>query len=80
LENIRRRGGYAIIRRVHIKGVQGIEPWWEFAAKLSNQSQARPSLAKMEHQDESMAMKIPHVGVIRFVTIHAAKYEGYAYW
>jgi hypothetical protein len=50
LNNIRRRGGYATIRRVHIKGAQGIKPWWEFVARLSNQSQTQLDLVKMEHQ------------------------------
>lgn len=80
VDNVKRRGGYATIRKVRIEGARGIEAFWEFAAKLSNQWQERPDLAKLEHQNESLAVRIPHPGVIRFVAIHADKYEGYAYW
>ena len=80
VDNAARRGGYATIRKVRIEGAPGIEPYWEFAAKLSNQWQSRPDLAKMEHQNESMVVRIPHPGIIRFAAIHAEKYEGYAYW
>jgi hypothetical protein len=38
--------------------------WWEFAAKQSNQIDKRNDLAKMEHQNESMAVMIPHAGII----------------
>ena len=79
-DNVIKRGGYATIRRVCIEGAHGIEQHWEFAAKLSNQWQSRPDLAKLEHQNESMAVRIPHLGVIRFVAIHANKYKGYVYW
>ena len=34
----------------------------------------------MEHQNESMAMTIPHAGVKRFAAIHAEKYKGYVFW
>jgi hypothetical protein len=34
----------------------------------------------MEHQNESMAVTIPHPGVIKFAAIHAEIYEGYEYW
>jgi hypothetical protein len=34
----------------------------------------------MEYLNESMAVRIPHVGVIRFFAIHAEEYEGYAFW
>ena len=80
VDNVARRGGYATISRVRIEGAPGIEPFWEFAAKLSNQWQTRPDLAIVEHQNESLAVRIPHPGVIRFVAIHAEKHEGYAYW
>jgi hypothetical protein len=80
LERRTLRGGYATIKRVRIEGAPGIERHWEFAAKLSNQHATRPDLAKLEHQNESMAVRIPHPGVIRYVAIHAQKYEGYAYW
>lgn len=80
VDNFSRRGGYATIRKVRIEGASGIEPHWEFAAKLSNQWQTRPDLAKIEHQNESLAVRISHPGVIRFAAIHATKYEGYAYW
>ena len=80
MDNVSRRGGYATIRRVRIEGAPGIFAGWEFAAKLSNQWQTRPDLAKIEHHNESMAVRIPHPGVIRFAAIHASKYEGYAYW
>ena len=74
-----KRGGYAI-RKVRIEGAPGIERHWELAAKLSNNWQRRPDLATIEHQNESMAVTIPHPGIIRFVAIHPNKYEGYAYW
>ena len=80
VDNTKRTGGYATIRKVRIEGALGIESFWEFAAKVSNQSVDRPDLAKKEHQNESMAVRIPHPGVIRFVAIHPEKYEGYAYW
>jgi hypothetical protein len=80
MDDIRRRGGYATIRRVHLEGVPEVQSWWEFAAKQSNQIDRRPDLAKMEHQNESMAMTIPHPCVIKFAAIHAEIYEGYAYW
>lgn len=80
VDNVMRKGGYATIRKVRIEGAPGIEPFWEFAAKLSNQSETRPDLAKLEHQNESMAVRIPHPGVIRYVAIHPDQYEGYAYW
>jgi hypothetical protein len=68
------------IQRVRLEGVPEFKPWWEFAAKQSNQIDKRNDLAKMEHQNESMAVMIPHASVIRFATIHAEKYEGYAFW
>jgi hypothetical protein len=34
----------------------------------------------MEHQNKSMAVTIPHPGVIKFVAIHIEIYEGFAYW
>ena len=80
VDNIRRRGGYATIRRVRLEGVAEFQPWWEFAAKQSIQIDTRPDLAKQEHQNESMAVTIPHAGVIRFAAIHAELYEGYAFW
>jgi hypothetical protein len=80
MDNIRRQGGYATIRRVRLEGVLEFKPWWEFAAKQSNQIDKRNDLAKMEHQNESMAVTIPHAGVVRFAAIHAERYEGYAFW
>jgi hypothetical protein len=74
------RGGYATIRKVRIEGCPGILPHWEFAAKKSIHYRTRPELAKLEHQNESMAVRIPHAGVIRFAAVHATTYEGYAYW
>jgi hypothetical protein len=64
VDNIHRQGGYATIRRVRLEGVLEFKPWWEFAAKQSNQIDKRNDLAKMEHQNESMAMMIPHAGII----------------
>ena len=78
-DDVVKRGGYATIRKVCIERAAGIERHWELAAKLSNNWQRRPDLAKIEHQNESMAVTIPHPGVIRFVAIHPNKYEGYAY-
>jgi hypothetical protein len=80
VDSVTKKGGYATIRKVRIEGVTGIENFWEFAAKRSNQWQSRPDLAKVEHQNESMAVTIGHPGVIRFFAIHATKYEGYAFW
>lgn len=80
VDNVVRRGGYATIKKVRLEGVSDIIPYWEFAAKLSLNHQTRPDLAKLEHQNESLAVRIPHAGVIRFVAIHPIKYEGYAYW
>jgi hypothetical protein len=80
LERKTLRGRYATIKRVQIEGAPGIERHWEFAAKLSIQHATRPDLAKLEHQNESMALRISHPGVIRYVAIHASKYEGYAFW
>jgi hypothetical protein len=34
----------------------------------------------MEHQNELMAVTIPHASVIRFAAIHAERYKGYAFW
>jgi hypothetical protein len=80
VDDIRRRGGYVTIRRVRLEGVPEFQSWWEFVAKQSNQIDRRPDLAKMEHQNKSMAVTIPHPGVIKFAVIHAEIYEGYAYW
>ena len=79
-DNVVKRGGYATIRKVCNEGAPGIERHWELAAKLSNNWQCRPDLAKIEHQNESMAVTIPHPSIIRFVAIHPNKYEGYANW
>ena len=80
VNNVVKRGGFATIRKVRIEGGPGIERFWEFAAKRSNQWQRRPDLARLEHQNESMAVAISHPGVIKFVAIHSSKYEGYAFW
>jgi hypothetical protein len=64
MDNIRRQGGYATIKKVRLEGVPEFKLWWEFAAKQSNQIDKRNDLAKMEHQNESMAVTIPHAGVI----------------
>ena len=73
------RGGYATIRKVRIEGCTEIHPSWEFAAKTSLQEGQRPAFSKMEHNTESMAVRIPHVGVIRFYIVHARKNEGYSF-
>jgi hypothetical protein len=80
VEHTSLKGAYATVKRVRIEGAPGLEPHWEFAAKLSKQARTRPDLAKLEHQNETMAVRIEHPGVIRYVAIHASKYEGYAYW
>jgi hypothetical protein len=36
VDNIRRRGGYATIRRVRLEEVPKFQSWWEFGAKQSN--------------------------------------------
>jgi hypothetical protein len=69
MDNIRRQGGYATIRKVRLEGVLEFKPWWEFAAKQSNQIDKRNDLAKMEYQNESMAVTIPHAGVIRGICV-----------
>ena len=74
VDNIHRQGGYATIRRVRLEGVPKFKLWWEFVAKKSNQINKRNDLAKMEHQNESMAVTILHVGVIRFAAIHTERY------
>jgi len=33
----------------------------------------------MEHQNETMAMRIPHAEIICFVAIHATEYKDYLY-
>jgi hypothetical protein len=78
VDDIHRQGGYATIRRVRLEGVPEFQSWWEFAAKQSNQIDRRPNLAKMEYQNESVAVMIPHLGVIKFAAIYAEIYEGYA--
>src|SRR5665811_53036 len=80
VDNMPRRGGYATIRRVRLEGVSEFPAWWEFAAKQSIQIDSHPTIARLEHQNESMAVTIPHAGVIRFVAVHAQRYEGYAFW
>jgi hypothetical protein len=70
VDNCSTRGGYATINKVPIEGALGIEPFWEFSVKISNQNLTRSYLAKLEHQYESMAVTIPHVGVIQYVAIH----------
>lgn len=74
------RGGYATIQKVRIQGCSEISESWEFAAKKSLQQGIRPKLAQMEHQNESMAVRIGHPGVIRFIAVHAKMNEGYSYW
>jgi hypothetical protein len=49
VDDIRRRGGYATIRRVCLEEVLEFQSWWEFVAKQSNQIDRQPDLAKMEH-------------------------------
>ncbi len=73
------RGGYATIQRVRIEGCAQIHPSWEFVAKTSLQEGRRPKLAKLEHNTESMAVKILHDGVIYFFVVHARKNEGYSF-
>ena len=74
------RGGYAEIRRVRIEGCPQIPSFWEFAAKRSLNHRTNPELARVEHFNEVMAMRIPHPGVIRFVAVHGTANEGYSYW
>ena len=79
-DDVVKRGGYATIRKVRIERAIGIERHWKLAAKLSNNWQRRLDLAKIEHQNESMAVTISHPVIIRFVAIHPNKYKGYVYW
>ena len=58
------RGGYGTIMRVRIEGCSQILPHWEFAAKQSLNYRKNPEIAKMEHFNEAMAMRIAHPGVI----------------
>jgi hypothetical protein len=62
-------GRYATIRKVCVEGALAIQAFWKFAPKLSNQSWARPNLVKLEHQNESIVVTIPHASVIRYVAI-----------
>ena len=80
MDNIHRQGGYATIQQVRLEGVPKFKMWWEFAAKQSNQIDKWNDLAKMEYQNESMVVTIPHASVIRFAAIHAEMYEGYTFW
>lgn len=80
VDNTRLKGQYGTITKVRFNGVAGIEPFWEFAAKTSIHLLTRPELAKLEHMNESMAIRIRHPGVIRFVAIHPVKNQGYAFW
>jgi hypothetical protein len=80
VEHTSLKGAYATVKRVRIEGAPGFELHWEFAAKLSKQWKTRPDLARLEHQNETMAVRIDHPGVVRYVAIHPSKYEGYAYW
>ena len=80
VDDTKRKGRYGTITKVRLEGVPGIEPYWEFAAKTSNRELTRPDLAKLEHMNESMAVRIRHPSVIRFEAIHLVKYQGYAYW
>ena len=79
VDNKIKRGGYATIRKVRIEGCTEIEPFWEFAAKKSLQEGRRTELAKLEHNTESMAVRIPHSGVIRLFAVHATRNEGYTF-
>jgi len=74
------KGGYATIQRVRIEGCNLIPTHWKFAAKKSNHHNSNPQIAMMEYQNESMAVRIPHAGVIRFAAMHAVESEGYSYW
>ncbi|KAG0621197.1 hypothetical protein M758_3G001500 [Ceratodon purpureus] len=80
VDKTRMKGRYGTITKVRLEGVPTIEPYWEFAAKTSNQLSTRPELAKLEHMNESLAIRILHPGVIRFVAIHSTKMQGYVYW
>lgn len=79
-DNDVKRGGYATIRRVTIWGCLDIPEYWEFAAKRSLVHATQPAQAKMEYQNETMAVRIRHAGVITFNAVHAMKNEGYAFW
>jgi len=35
---------------------------------------------QLEHETESVVVKIPHLGGIWFVVVHATINEGYSYW
>ena len=80
LEKKKLRGGYGTISKVRMEGVPGIEAYWKFAAKTSNHAVTRLDLAKVEHLNESLAVRIAHPGVICFMAIHPNKYQGYTYW
>ena len=74
------RGGYATIRRVRIEANPEIPPFWEFAEKRPLNWSMRPDLARVDHNNESLAIRIPHNGVIRFMAIHQREHVGYMYW
>ena len=74
------RGGYATIRRVRIDGALNISPVWEFAAKRPLNYDIWPKLARVDHNNKSLAVRIAHPGVICFVAIHHKDYVGYMHW
>ncbi|KAG0571933.1 hypothetical protein KC19_VG055000 [Ceratodon purpureus] len=74
------RGGYATIRRVRFEGNPEIPPYWEFAEKRPLNWSMRPDLARVDHNNESLAIRIPHPGVIRFMAIHQLEHVGFMFW
>jgi len=74
------KGGHGSITRVRFLNVPVFPPYMEFACKVSNQIEKRPALAKLEHLVECMALRIKHLGIIRFVATHTLLYKGFAYW
>lgn len=46
--------------------------------KLSHHDRYHPSLANLDHRDESMALQIALHGAITFVAMHSSKNKGYS--
>ena len=74
------RGGYATIQRVCIEGGLNISAVWEFAAKRPFNHEIRLDLARVDHKNKSLALRIAYSGVICFVAIHHKDHEGYMHW
>lgn len=73
-----KQGGYGTIRRVRIVGDQFIPPSWELAGKTPRETNAE--LAKVQHNNEALAVKFHHFGIIKYFALHPRRNEGYTHW